>query len=157
MKPEQEKELKEKRGEIITHFAYIEDLIKKFISIHYFKTFHHPIMSEIFEDEYFSFGLLFRVFEKVVSKEKIEFPINKLRRLGQLRNVIAHASVHAKASGFSIEEISDFYFRHGGEDKKIEDVFSEYDSIKMDVQVTLTEIVKPSMNIEKLPRHKKDK
>ena len=125
MKPGQEKELKEKRGEIVTHFAYTEGLIKRFISVHYFQTGYHPIVPEIFEDEYFSFGLLFKIFEKIIKKQKIEFPLDKLRRMGQLRNIIAHAQVDATATGFSVEEISEFYFRHGGENKNIDAVFSE--------------------------------
>ncbi len=154
MKIGQEGELKEKRGEIITHFSYLESLTKKYISTHYFKTGHHPIVSEIFEDEYFSFGLLFRIFEKVIFKEKIEFPISHFRRMGQLRNIVAHAQVEAEATGFSKEEIVRIYFKHGGEKKEIEKIFGEYDNLKKGVHDALKAILSPVVKVEQVPEHK---
>ncbi len=154
MKIEEEKELKEKRGEIITHFACLEFLIKRYISFFYFKTEDHPIVSEIFEDEYFNFGLLSKIFDKILLKEKIKFPGDKLRRLGQLRNIVAHAQVKGYATGLSREEVFVMYFRHGGEDKEIESIFKEYDQIKIEIDAKLKEILKPDIKIKKLPEHK---
>lgn len=151
MKIGEESKLKEKRGEIVTHFAYTESLLKKYISFYYFKTAYHPIVSDIFENEYFSFGLLFRIFEKILSKEKVKFPIEKLRRLGQLRNIVAHALVEAKATGFSKKEIVKIYFKHGGEEKEIEEIFNEYDSLKIEILESLKELLRPCVNIQQIP------
>lgn len=135
--------IKDKRGEIITNFAFIEHLIKKFIAIHYLKVADHPIFSEIFEDEYFNFGLLFRIFEKIIKKENIEFPINQLRRLGQLRNIVAHSTLHFDTNN------ENTFFRHAGESKNTEKIFEEYDSLKSNIQTKLFEILEKKGEIYK--------
>ncbi len=151
MELKEDKDIMEKRGEIVTNFSYIEYLMKTYISVHYFKSKDHPIVSEIFEDEYFNFGLLFRIFEKILVKDNKNFPLQNLRRMGHLRNIVAHAILVGKAVGPTKEEIIHRYFKHGGVLKEIEETFHEYQKNRSIVEDALIEIVKPTVDVSVIP------
>lgn len=152
---EEENKIKEKRGEILTNFAFVEDVMKSFIAGYYVNDINHPIVPEIFEDEYFSFGLLFKIFEKVLKKQEDKsFPLQQLRRMSQLRNIVVHASVRGNATSPSTDKIVRIFFRHAGEEKEISEVFDEYDELKTLVQASLLEKLREFKNTEVLPERR---
>jgi len=136
------KDIKIKRGYVATNFAYIESVIARVITIHYFKANDEEFLSEVLEDEYFNFGLLLNILEKIIKKESIkDFPIGKLRRLQKLRNIIIHSQIIAKAMTFKdqpkIIDIDVIKFKHGGKELDVDLIFNEYDDIEKVIKLAL--------------------
>ncbi len=131
--------IKNKRGEIVTNFAYIELLIKNICSVHYLGKIDENFLGEVLEDEYFGFALLRNIFEKLLKKHpEVKFPMGKLRELSKLRNIIAHAQVTAegiiknpKIPSVSIQRM---VFRHSGDVRDTNETFSRYDELKSAIQ-----------------------
>jgi hypothetical protein len=116
-------DIQSRRGAVGTNFASIEFFVAQFVTIHYFGALNPDFTAEVFEDEYFSFGLLVKIFDKVLKKyseEYKKFPFQKLRRLQKLRNIIVHARLQSYAKigpdGENIQDIGETYFHHAGED-----------------------------------------
>ncbi len=128
-------EIKSERGRIVTNFAYIENLIKMACSLHYLGKIDQKFMSEVLEDDYFNFGLLTHIFQKVLTKNpSFEFPIGKLFELSKHRNIIAHAQIKAYHEN---GEVTDIRFYHGGERKEIGPIFSRYDELSKEIREKL--------------------
>lgn len=147
-KEEAESELeriKNKRGEIVTNFAYIELIIKNICSVYYLGKIDQNFRAEVLEDEYFSFALLRNIFEKVLKKyPDIDFPMGKLRELSKLRNIIAHAQVTATAivndPAVPSASIQKMVFKHSGIVRDTDETFSKYDELKSTIQEKLKQI-----------------
>jgi hypothetical protein len=136
--------IREKRGAVTTNFASLEYFIAQFITQHYFGRPDPRFMSEVLEDEYFSFGLMVKIFDKALSTYPDEyktFPFQKLRRLQRLRNIIVHARLQSPATldaeNGHIASINGVFFHHGGEDKDVFAVFKEYEKLREVVQPAL--------------------
>ena len=139
------------RGKVSTNFASLEYFIAQFITLHYFNGPNHDFTAEVFEDEYFSFGLLVKIFDKVLKKDPDlykKFPFQKLRRLQKLRNVIVHARLQSKATlddrKENIKKIGITLFYHAGKEYKVEEVFEEYEKLRNIVQPAIMDL--PGMN-----------
>ena len=104
------------RGQIISQFAYVENLIKIYIVCSFFKDREKPLAirlnSEILDDKNFHFSTLKSIFETILSKSQLksfkEYESNisgKLRGMYDIRCVIAHSieKVNYKNNGQSIE------------------------------------------------------
>lgn len=151
--PKEITDIQSRRGAVGTNFASVEFFIAQFVTIHYFGKLNPDFTAEVFEDEYFSFGLLARIFEKVLKEypeEYKKFPFQKLRRLQRLRNIIVHARLQSYArmgqDGENIEDIGETYFHHAGEDYDVEKIFLEYEKLRAVVQPALSTL--PGLNTE---------
>jgi hypothetical protein len=138
-------EIKTKRGWVATNFAFLENLIGRIITVSYLKIDNEGrefFMSEVVEDEYFNFGLLVNIFAKVVGREQYDFPIGKLKRLQQLRNIIIHAEVinTAQVLGTKIISLGEPMFKHGGKSYITSDVFQEYEKIEAVLKTALSKL-----------------
>lgn len=139
------------RGKIITNFQYIEGLLKDYISKHYFKNTKEQILfkRELLEDEYFSFFLLKKVFEKIFKKydvnkyTKNKAIFDKLNQLAKLRNLVAHAGIEgsARLASSSSITLTKLFFRHGGEEKSIQKTIGEYNKLSGELQPILENII----------------
>ena len=154
--PKEISEIQNKRGGVSTNFASLEYFIAQFITLHYFKGPNEKFLAEVFEDEYFSFGLLAKIFDKVLQQypqEYEKFPMQKLRRLQRLRNIIVHAllksSVTLDEKNEGIQDIGETYFHHAGKDHKVIEIFKEYEKLRATVQPAIASL--PGIN-EKIER-----
>ncbi|MCK5026950.1 MAG: hypothetical protein KAS07_00875 [Candidatus Pacebacteria bacterium] len=155
--PKEISEIQNARGGISTNFASIEYFIAQFITTHYFNGPNETFLAEVFEDEYFSFGLLAKIFDKVLQQypeEYKKFPMQKLRRLQKLRNIIVHARLQSVVKldrgGERIQEIGETYFHHAGKDQKVVDVFREYEKLRVVVQPAVVGLPGVSEQIERV-------
>jgi hypothetical protein len=86
-----ERELSQKRGEIIEEAINVEWLMNTIIAQHYFKRIVKPFILEVLYDEYFSFGLKRRILEKVIDNPDSS-KIQDLNRINTIRNYFAHCN-----------------------------------------------------------------
>jgi hypothetical protein len=139
-------EIQNKKGEILSNFAYIELLVRSFILNNYSIERNNLISSDVFEDEYFNFGLLLHIFEKVVKRKGVGSPnklLEDLRRMGKIRNIVAHAPIQAHDNNSSKEEDYSIFLKHGGKEisiDEIEKMYKEYDVVKVKVTSRILEI-----------------
>jgi len=88
--------LKELRGIVIEKMINLETIISVIISQHYFKKVRKDFLLEVLYDEYFSFGLKRRIFEKIIKKTPGDFNkpyVDDLNRLNTIRNLFAHCGI----------------------------------------------------------------
>ncbi|MCK5095839.1 MAG: hypothetical protein KAR24_00635 [Candidatus Pacebacteria bacterium] len=150
-------EIQNSRGKVSTNFASLEYFIAQFITMHYFKGPNHDFTAEVLEDEYFSFGLLAKIFDKVLKKYPDlykKFPFQKLRRLQKLRNVIVHARLQSKATldgrKENIKKIGMTYFYHAGKEYQVEEVFEEYEKLRNIVQPAIIDLPGVKNDVERV-------
>lgn len=153
-------EIQNRRGMVSTNFAFIEFSIAQFVASYYCKDGQSDFVADVFEDEYFSFGLLMNVFEKVLKKDPElykKFPLQKLRRLQKLRNLIIHARlqthvvVDTKKGG--IQEMGETYFYHAGKEYSVNEVLQEYEEIKNIVQPIIVGLPGMDQDLERVQFH----
>ena len=82
--------LKEYRATVIEKFINVEAILNAVICQHYFKKVNANFYLEVLYDEYFTFNLKLRIFEKIINLSKIE--LDNLRRLNTIRNYFAHCN-----------------------------------------------------------------
>lgn len=145
-------EIKLKRGWVATNFAFLEGVIARIICVNYFGKDNEEFVEDVLEDEYFNFGLLVKIFEKVVKKKNIEFPVGKLRRLQALRNIIIHSQIVAVGDMIQgsnkIVALGNPEFKNGGKKLIIKEVFSEYDKLEEEIRKEFEKI--PGGRFEKI-------
>ncbi len=139
-------EIQNKKGEILSNFAYIEILVRSFVLSNYSIEQNNLISVDVFEDEYFHFGLLQRIFKKVIKRKELEFSnklVEDLRRMGEIRNIVAHSVIQAYDNNSFKEEDYSIFLKHGGKEMsiaEIEKVYMEYDVLKVSVENRILEI-----------------
>ena len=155
--PKEITDIQTSRGSVSTNFASLEFFIAQFITMHYFKMPNGDFTAEVFEDEYFSFGLLVKIFDKVLKKDSDlydEFPFQKLRRLQKLRNVIVHARLQSEATldarKENIKKIGVTYFYHAGKEYEVKEVFKEYEKLRNVVQPAIMGLPGVSGDVERV-------
>lgn len=145
--PKEITDIQHARGGVSTNFASIEYFLAQFITAHYFKGGNETFLAEVFEDEYFSFGLLAKIFDKVLQQypdvyEK--FPMQKMRRLQRLRNIIVHARLQSAVkldnAKENIQEIGETVFHHAGKDYSVSEIFAEYEKLRAVVQPAVMDL-----------------
>jgi len=147
-------EIHGKRGGASTNFAVLESSIAKFVVSYYFKGEPSEFLADVFEDEYFSFGLLMNVFEKVLKKDPElykKFPLQKLRRLQKIRNIIVHAQLQSHAmldKNGEIQEMRESFFHHAGKDHDVDEIFREYEKLRSIVQPAIMALSKQNKFLE---------
>ncbi len=161
--PKEISEIQNARGGVSTNFASIEYFIARFVTAHYFNGPNETFLAEVLEDEYFSFGLLTKIFDKILqqdSEKYKKFPMQKLRRLQKLRNIIVHARLQSAVtlddSGEGIREIGETYFHHAGKDHKVVDIFNEYEKLRAIVQPAVASLPGVNEQIERVKLQSND-
>ncbi len=86
----EENKLSEFRAIVIEKFINVEAILNAIICQHYFKKVNANFYLEVLYDEYFTFNLKLRIFEKIVNTKKLD--VNNLRRLNTIRNYFAHCN-----------------------------------------------------------------
>lgn len=143
-------EIQNNRGKIISNFAFLETIISLFITNYYFGKTNTQFIEEVMDDEFFSFELKRRLFTKIIKhhfKEKIDkFPNKEFRRMQEIRNIIAHATITAVTNSNSPGDVSDICFSHGGTRHTAETLINEYESLRLIVQKAISEL--PTIHLE---------
>lgn len=138
-------DIKLKRGHVSISFVYIESVIARIISLFFIEPAKRDeFIVDVFEDEYFNFGLKVKIFEKVVARMGKKFPIQKLHRLNKLRNIIIHSQIMAQAeklTGSNIMiKLSEPEFKHAGTTKNIKATFEEYYELEAVIKDELSKL-----------------
>jgi hypothetical protein len=153
-------EIQNRRGMVSTNFAFIEFSIAQFVASYYCTCEKSDFLADVFEDEYFSFGLLMNVFEKVLKKEPDlyeKFPLQKLRRLQKMRNLIVHARLQTQVildnKKGGIQEVGETYFYHAGKEYEVNEVLKEYEKLKNVVQPAIIALPGANQDLERVEFH----
>ncbi len=84
------------RGKVTHSFTSVEMGMCTYISNHYFGSWNADFVHTVLYDPSVSFFARFNIFRKILEAKgfaESAFPFGKLRRLGQIRNIFAHAWV----------------------------------------------------------------
>lgn len=111
----------ETRGRIVTNFAFIEKVMIRFISIHYFGISNSAFEDEVLSDKYFNFGLLENIFNKVLDnypEHRSKVSKQNIKDLRDLRNFVAH--------GLQMIKGGVTYLERSGKTELATEVFDKY-------------------------------
>lgn len=149
------------RGNIISNFAYIENLLSQIIIRHYIRDEElvHKMTADIFDGEGFTFYLKFKLFEMVLRKyysEKVaelKYDPHKIRELGRLRNIIAHGRIETLGYRTNQNDIkySEIFLVHGGEKYSAKEQIDKYNELKLSAQPKLEQLAKSLEMFEVTP------
>jgi len=84
------------RGLVIEQMINLETIISAIICQHYFNRVRKDFLLDMLYDEYFSFALKRRIFEKIIKKTPSDFNkqhLDDLGRLNTIRNYFAHCGL----------------------------------------------------------------
>lgn len=116
------KKLKKQRGDVIHNAIDIEDGIAKIIMHYYIKDEKHDeFLMKCMLDDYFSFGLKIRIFQKTFRKEPYKGFFEEIKRLNSIRNIFAHSPM-ANLSGDLAHRDKDLRFKI----KKSKELYDEF-------------------------------
>jgi len=109
------------RGVIVHDFINIESMIGSIIAIYFAKeNKNNEFNKKIIDDEYFSFGLKVRIFEKLKFEAYKSF-FEDLRRIGSIRNLFSH-QVPTLEEGFFIYNV----IKESSDHVKMNELYSEF-------------------------------
>lgn len=135
------------RGKVMQFFSVIEGLMNSYICAHYFKTNENlDFFRNILENEYFTTHLRIKAFEGILKEQdtKTAFPFETLRRLQNIRNIVAHRpeyqGVAPTPDGTSVQNKGEAFYFHQGKRLEISKLHQEFFKKKDEVIAALNKL-----------------
>lgn len=127
--------------------SLIEKAMNGLISLYFFNdNANNKFISELLQEQYFSFELRKRIFKRIFEKKYPEskFPWSSLNEMQRIRNIVAHGRIDQQflldnASGEKIE-LNEPYYQYHTEEKNAASLHNEFQEHMKNVATACNQI-----------------